>query len=72
MLIFMGERSDREETKREWRSRSILFFCHPIVRCKAWILLRGMLLDLSRRRRQQVKDLCNDIDAVNGPSVLLV
>ena len=39
---------------------------------EAWILLRDMLLGLSRRRRQQVKDLCNDIDAVNGPSILLV
>ena len=39
---------------------------------EAWILLRDMLLGPSRRRGQQVKDLCNDIDAVNGPSVLLV
>jgi hypothetical protein len=39
---------------------------------EAWILLRDTLLGLSRRRRQQVKDLCNDIDSVNGPSVLLV
>jgi hypothetical protein len=39
---------------------------------EALILLSDMVLGPSRRRRQQVKHLCNDIDAVNGPSVLLV
>ena len=39
---------------------------------EAWRLLRNLLLGPRRWRRQQVKHLCNDIDAVNGLSVLLV